>query len=203
MKIRDRDLNQVYHVDFMDFAVGWDPGWADLILTSPSGRLVGKDNNMARWLGMMYYSLRYNGVLAITHVAQFPKKHALSITEAGFRIQGMSHAPGMPGSSRGILVAHKGVEAKYPTLPEQIDGKGKRLSWGSGAAIEMVELLVKTYSKKGDIILDPFMGEGATAVMALQTKRKWVGCEINVDTYNRCLDRIERETDWRRDAVQV
>ncbi|MHB1645703.1 MAG: DNA-methyltransferase [bacterium] len=39
--------------------------------------------------------------------------------------------------------------------------------------------LIQLYSFKDDIILDPFMGSGTTAVAALRSERKFVGYDIN------------------------
>lgn len=39
--------------------------------------------------------------------------------------------------------------------------------------------LIQLYSFKGDIILDPFMGSGTTAVAAIKSERKFVGYDIS------------------------
>jgi site-specific DNA-methyltransferase (adenine-specific) len=43
--------------------------------------------------------------------------------------------------------------------------------------IELPHRLIQLFTFKGDIILDPFMGSGTTAVAALQAERKYVGYE--------------------------
>lgn len=50
---------------------------------------------------------------------------------------------------------------------------------------------IKTWSNEGDIVLDPFMGSGTTALAALQLKRKFIGIEMNEEYYNLCNERIE------------
>jgi len=45
---------------------------------------------------------------------------------------------------------------------------------------ELPYRLIQLYSFKGDIILDPFMGSGTTAVSAIKSERNFVGYEINL-----------------------
>ncbi len=47
--------------------------------------------------------------------------------------------------------------------------------------VELPYRLIHLYTFSGDIILDPFMGSGTTAVAALQAGRRYVGYEINAD----------------------
>lgn len=47
--------------------------------------------------------------------------------------------------------------------------------------IDLPHRLIQLYSFKSDIILDPFMGSGTTAIAALKNDRKYVGFEINQD----------------------
>ena len=43
---------------------------------------------------------------------------------------------------------------------------------------------IKSWTNEGDIILDPFMGSGTTALAALQLNRKFIGIEMNEEYYN-------------------
>ena len=43
---------------------------------------------------------------------------------------------------------------------------------------ELPYRLIQLYSFKDDIVLDPFMGSGTTAIAALKSKRKFIGYEI-------------------------
>lgn len=46
---------------------------------------------------------------------------------------------------------------------------------------ELPMRLIQLYSFKGDIILDPFMGSGTTAVAAFKSDRKYVGYDVSED----------------------
>lgn len=45
--------------------------------------------------------------------------------------------------------------------------------------LEIIERIIKASCPVGGIVLDPFMGTGTTAVAAINTKRNYVGFEIN------------------------
>ena len=40
---------------------------------------------------------------------------------------------------------------------------------------------IASWSNKGDVVYDPFMGSGTTAKMAMESKRNWIGSEISSD----------------------
>ena len=45
--------------------------------------------------------------------------------------------------------------------------------------IELPRRLIELYTYKGDLVLDPFMGSGTTALAALATERHYVGFEVD------------------------
>ncbi len=57
--------------------------------------------------------------------------------------------------------------------------------------LELPKRLIKLFSFKNDIILDPFMGSGTTAVAAIQTGRRYVGYEINRDYIRMTEERLK------------
>ena len=44
---------------------------------------------------------------------------------------------------------------------------------------ELVEKLIQYSSKLGDVVMDPFMGNGTTAVASIKLQRNYVGFEVN------------------------
>jgi len=44
---------------------------------------------------------------------------------------------------------------------------------------KLVDMLIKTYSKEDDLILDPFVGNGTVVLRAIEHKRKGIGIDIN------------------------
>jgi site-specific DNA-methyltransferase (adenine-specific)/modification methylase len=66
-----------------------------------------------------------------------------------------------------------------------LQGK-ERLKEKNGLAIHptqkplaILKKLIEVSSKEGDVVLDPFMGIGSTAVACKELKRNYIGCEIN------------------------
>jgi DNA modification methylase len=45
----------------------------------------------------------------------------------------------------------------------------------------LIEPCILAGSRPGDIVLDPFMGSGTTAAVAIQHGRQYIGCELNSD----------------------
>ncbi len=45
--------------------------------------------------------------------------------------------------------------------------------------VELPRRLIMLYTQPGDLVLDPFMGAGATAVAAVQTGRRYVGYDVS------------------------
>lgn len=55
----------------------------------------------------------------------------------------------------------------------------------------LIEPCILAGSRPGDIVLDPFMGSGTTAAVALQHGRQYLGCELNPDYEPLQRERIE------------
>ena len=56
----------------------------------------------------------------------------------------------------------------------------------------LLKRIILLGSKKGDTILDPFMGSGTTGVIAKQLERNFIGFEINEEYFNIAKNRILR-----------
>lgn len=67
----------------------------------------------------------------------------------------------------------------------------KRIGHPAPFPEELPYRLIQLYSFKEDVILDPFMGSGTTAVASLKSNRNFVGYEINKDYIDLANKRIK------------
>ena len=52
-------------------------------------------------------------------------------------------------------------------------------------------MMIENHTNKNDVVYDPFMGSGTTAIAALEVGRNYLGSEINEEYYNLCKKRIQ------------
>ncbi len=76
-----------------------------------------------------------------------------------------------------------------------IDRENKRGEEYHGATFpeKLISTILENFSKEGDVVYDPFMGTGTTAVVAKKLKRKYLGSEISkpyFDLINKRLNEI-------------
>ena len=57
---------------------------------------------------------------------------------------------------------------------------------------ELIERIILTASNKGDIVLDPFMGSGTTAVVAKKLERHFLGYEIESQYIEMANERLKK-----------
>lgn len=60
--------------------------------------------------------------------------------------------------------------------------------------LKLISRLVLASSDEGDLVLDPFMGSGTTAVSCVENRRKYIGFEIDRDYYEKSLVRLGVKT---------
>lgn len=57
--------------------------------------------------------------------------------------------------------------------------------------IDLLEVLIKTSSKEGDVVFDGFMGSGSTGVACLKNNRNFIGIELDEKYFEIAKNRIE------------
>ena len=69
--------------------------------------------------------------------------------------------------------------------------------------VELPYRCVQLYTYAGEVVLDPFMGSGTTAVAAVKTRRDFVGYEISSEYCALAARRVETSPQWRICRLQV
>ena len=56
--------------------------------------------------------------------------------------------------------------------------------------VELMKILIENSTQKGDIVLDPFVGVGATALACIESERDYIGIELDENYYNIANERV-------------
>ncbi len=59
--------------------------------------------------------------------------------------------------------------------------------------VPIIKTLIENSTQSGDLVLDPYMGSGTTAVACMQSGRKYIGFELDKDYYDKAVKRIKAE----------
>ncbi len=70
----------------------------------------------------------------------------------------------------------------------------KKIGHPAPFPIELPARLIQLFTYSGEVVLDPFMGSGQTAIAALNNGRKFIGYEINPEYAKLAEERIAQET---------
>ena len=62
---------------------------------------------------------------------------------------------------------------------ERLRGKNGRALHPTQKPEEMLKRIIVASSNRGDLVLDPFLGTGTTAIVAKRLRRNWIGIEKN------------------------
>ena len=76
------------------------------------------------------------------------------------------------------------IAGRYPN-----DGK-KRVGYPTEKPFKLIERIIKTASKKGDIVADFFMGSGVVQMVALENGRRFLGADINLGAVHTTTKRL-------------
>ena len=91
-----------------------------------------------------------------------------------------------------LTFAKKPFKVKNPHDPDVIyDDKSTVIKgFKFGMSLEVCKKLILNHTEEGDIVYDPFMGSGTTAIASFDTNRKCFGSEINPEYVTIVEERI-------------
>jgi len=81
-------------------------------------------------------------------------------------------------------------------IPTTCNGMHEKTPHPTQKPEELLRKLVLASSNVGDLIIDPFLGSGTTAVVAEQLQRNWKGCDMSLEYCRWAVRRIELVEDW-------
>ena len=97
-------------------------------------------------------------------------------------------------------IALTAIKDKKPTFNSQYDNGiymyplqgGKNRFHPTQKSLELFEDLIKKHSNENDTVLDTFLGGGTTAIASKKLKRKFKGCEISKEYYDKIINIIQQ-----------
>lgn len=81
-------------------------------------------------------------------------------------------------------------------IPTTCNGMHEKTPHPTQKPEELLRKIVLASSKPGDIVIDPFLGSGTTAVVSEQLGRRWMGCDISLEYCQWAARRIELVENW-------
>jgi site-specific DNA-methyltransferase (adenine-specific) len=81
-------------------------------------------------------------------------------------------------------------------IPTTCNGMHEKTPHPTQKPEELLRKLILASSNAGDLVVDPFLGSGTTAVVAEQLGRQWKGCDISLEYCQWAAHRIELVEQW-------
>ena len=96
-------------------------------------------------------------------------------------------------------IAITAVKGGKPTFNSKYDNgiyeypvySGKDRFHPTQKSLLLFEDLIKKHSSEGEVVLDPFLGSGTTALASRNTGRNFLGCEVDENFYKKTIDRMK------------
>ena len=96
-------------------------------------------------------------------------------------------------------IALLGIKKSKPTFNSKYDNAiyeyplqgGKNRFHPTQKSLPLFEDLIKKHSNENDIVLDTFLGSGTTAIASKNTNRKYKGCEISKEYFDKIVKLLE------------
>jgi site-specific DNA-methyltransferase (adenine-specific) len=95
-----------------------------------------------------------------------------------------------------------GRQLAYPDNVLHLATESSNTNHSAAFPSSLPEWFIKLFTKPGDIVLDPFLGSGSTAVAAKRTMRKFIGIEILREFCLLAEERVKYDTTNNEDLFQ-
>jgi len=81
-------------------------------------------------------------------------------------------------------------------IPTTCNGMHEKTPHPTQKPEELLRKILLASSNENDLVFDPFLGSGTTAVCAEQLKRKWTGCDLSEEYLGWAVNRLELVENW-------
>ena len=81
----------------------------------------------------------------------------------------------------------------WADIPPLTGPHRERVGWPTQKPVVLLERIISASSRKGDLVLDPFMGSGTTLVAAKRLGRRWIGIDESADALKVAQSRLDAE----------
>lgn len=107
-------------------------------------------------------------------------------------------------------VAVLGIKDGKPTFNSKYDNgiynlpihRDKRIH-PTQKPVKLMEALIKKHTRANDLVIDPFLGSGSTAIASIKLKRRFIGCDIDCNYVKKAKKRIEQELNKESPVFRV
>ena len=96
---------------------------------------------------------------------------------------------GRTGTKDGYITKNEGL--RHPTNILKFNRELKNRLHPTQKPVALLEYLIKTYTKEGEVVLDNCMGSGSTGVACLNINRKFIGIEKDEEYFEIACNRIK------------
>lgn len=169
-----------------------EPESVDAIVTDPPypKEYLPLWSDLARLAGRVLkpggYLVAYSGQICLPEVMAMLSEHLRYCWLAGVYLHG-PHPQIWPRRVRNalrvvLIYQRPPIEARDRWFTDLVDSPAPSKEYHEwGQAVEPVRYYLEQFTEPGDLVLDPFLGGGTTAVACVQTSRRVIGFEADSD----------------------
>ena len=196
--IKYGDLNIVKNFGDWDFGFDPEPVLAELKrVLKPNGQIFVfcSTEQIPEYMAIFKKSWFFRNIIVWYKTNPAPR---LSKTNFVFANEYIIYAINEPSTKPGQVTFNwQGQKEMHNTIitsalqgKERLKDENHKALHPTQKPLSILKKLIQIASNEGDVVLDPFMGVGSTAVACKETGRNYVGCEISPDYFKKAILRI-------------
>lgn len=118
--------------------------------------------------------------------------------------KGMVHGKSSNYGKQCEVVIKNVTGERYPTsILEYTNANRQNRLHPTQKPVELLEYLIKTYTNEGELVLDNCMGSGSTGVACINTRRRFIGIELDENYFEIAENRLKEATEKKEELLKV